>query len=63
MLARHAGTPRVREVTPARRAKLGDAAGRVLLAFVASCGVVAGLLGLGIGVGLFWRAVRLVNGW
>ena len=63
MLARHAGAPRVVEVTPAVRAKLGDAVGRALLLIVTVAGAALALIGLGVGVGLFWRAVRLVNGW
>lgn len=50
-------------MTPALRAKLGDAVGRWLLLLITVIGTALALIGLGVGVGLFWRAVRLVNGW
>ena len=63
MLARHARAPGVDEVTPALRAKLGDAVGRWLLLLITVIGTALALVGLGVGVGLFWRAVRWINGW
>ena len=53
----------VASVKPATSEALGRAAGRLLLQALALVAAVVGLLGLGLGVGLFWRAVRLVNGW
>jgi len=48
---------------PATSDALGRAAGRLLLQALALVAAVMGVLGLGLGVGLFWRMVRWVNGW
>ena len=48
---------------PATTEKLGTVAGRLLLQALVLTSVLLALGGLGLGVGLFWRAVRFVNGW